>query len=172
MSHWRRFFVAAAGALTLVITAASSVAADEGGTLIRFGSMTPITSAADVGHVNDRGLAGGGLPWKITSGTGQVTHRGAIDVTVHGLVLAAGANVGKNPIALFAATLSCVTPEGVVNVTTARFPATVPGGDSTIHDTIAVPHPCMRPEVFVGAVLGGQFRWFAVSNATEEEDED
>ncbi len=171
MGHWRSFAVAAAGALTLVLGTASSAAADEGGTLIRFDAMTPITGAA-VGHVHDRGLAGGGLPWAVASGSGRVTHRGAVDVTVHGLVLAAGANTGKNPIARFAATVSCVTPHGVVNVTTALFPATVPGGDSTIHDTIALPHPCKDPEVFVGAVLGGQFRWFAVSNATEEEDGD
>jgi len=67
MLHWRRFVVAAAGALSLLVTGASSAAADEGGTLIRFDSMTPITGAA-VGAVNDRGLAGGGLPWMITSG--------------------------------------------------------------------------------------------------------
>jgi hypothetical protein len=170
MLHWRRFVVAAAGALSLVVTGASSVAADEGGTLIRFDSMTPITGAA-VGAVNDRGLAGGGLPWMITSGSGSIDHRGNVDVTVHGLVLAAGANTGKNPIGTFAATLSCLTPHGVVNVTTGLFPAST-AGDSTIDTTIAVPHPCKSPEVFVGAVLGGQFRWFAVSNLSENDEND
>ncbi|HEY6875704.1 MAG TPA: hypothetical protein VI384_05030 [Candidatus Dormibacteraeota bacterium] len=170
MADWRRFAVAAAGALSLVAAGASSAAADEGGTLVRFESMTPITGAA-VGAVNDRGLTGGGLPWMISSGIGSVDRRGNVDVTVHGLVLAAGANAGKNPIGSFAATVSCLTPHGIVNVTTGLFPATV-SGDSSIHDTVALPHPCKSPQVFVGAVLGGHFRWFAVSNASDEEDGD
>jgi hypothetical protein len=169
MAAWRRFFVAGAAAVSLVAAGASAATAHEGGNLIEFDSMSPITGSA-VGAVNDRGLAGGGLPWMITSASGEVDRQGHVDVTVHGLVLAAGANTGKNPIPMFAATLSCVTPHGVVNVTTGQFPATVPGGDSTIEDTIALPHPCKQAEVFVGAVLGGQFRWFAVSKAEEDDD--
>ena len=169
MAAWRRFFASGLGAIALLVASGSAGSAHEGGSLLEFESMTPITGSA-VGALNDRGLTGGGLPWMIASGSGEVDRQGHVDVTVHGLVLASGANTGKNPIPMFAATLSCVTPHGVVNVTTRQFPATVPGGDSTIEDTIALPHPCKQAEVFVGAVLGGQFRWFAVSNHEEDDD--
>jgi hypothetical protein len=173
MTGWRRFVVAGVGALSLVGAGSVSVAAHEGGDLIEFDSMTPVTGAA-VGTVNDRGLKGGGLPWMIASGSGDVSRRGHVEVEVTGLVLAAGANIGKNPIPTFAATVSCLTPHGVVNVTTASFPATVPGGDSTINARVRLPHPCKSPEVFVGTVNAttGAFAWFAQSNAENDEDDD
>jgi hypothetical protein len=167
MARWRRFLVASIGALGLVVTGAGSAAADDGGSLVEFHSMTPITGAA-VGVVNDRGIAGGGLPWAITSGKGEVSLNGDVEVKVTGLVLAAGPLTGTNPIGMFAATVSCVTPSGVVNVTTAGFPASN-AGNSKIEDTVALPSDCMQPEVFVGAVLGGQFRWFAVSDAEADD---
>src|SRR6476660_1601303 len=107
MTGWRRFVVAGGGALSLVGAGSVSVAAHEGGDLIEFDSMTPVTGAA-VGTVNDRGLKGGGLPWVIASGSGEVSRRGHVEVEVTGLVLAAGANIGKNPIPTFAATVSCL----------------------------------------------------------------
>jgi len=56
---------------------------------------------------------------------------------------------------------------------TASFPATVPGGDSTINTRVSLPHPCKKPEVFVGTVNAttGAFAWFAMSNADEEDDD-
>ena len=173
MRTWRTFLVAAVGALSLVGAGSVTAAAHEGGgTLIEFDSMTPITGAA-VGAVNDRGLKGGGLPWEITSGRGEVSRKGEVSVRVKGLVLAAGANTGKNPIPFFAATVSCLTHQGIVNVTTPLSPASVPGGDSTIRAHVTLPHRCKSPEVFVGTVNGatGAFAWFAMSNAEEEDDD-
>jgi hypothetical protein len=168
MTGLRRLLVATLGAASLVAFGASSAAADEGNILISFHTMTPVTGA-DVGTVNDRGIRGGGLPWRITSGTGTVDHQGHVSVMVTGLVLAAGANEGKNPITQFKATLSCITPHGIVNVSTGLFAASL-AGDSTIVDTVALPHPCMQPIVFVGAPSGA---WFAMSNADQrDEDED
>ena len=166
MSGWRRFLVSAVGALCLVGVGPVTASADEGGTVISFQSMTPITGAA-VGAVNDRGLTAGGFPWTIKSGTGSVDRQGHVSATVKGLVL--GMNINVNPIGTFAATVSCrTTAQSIVNVQTVGFPAST-AGDSTIHDTVALPHPCTTPEVFVGGLItlpSGHviFRWFAVSN--------
>ncbi len=166
MSHWRRFVVGAAGAASLFAAASVSVAADgRGDRLIEFDSMTPVTGAA-VGAVNDRGLKGGGLPWVITSGAGSVDRQGDVSVTVKGLIIVVPPVGGKNPVPLFKATVSCITRHGVVNVSTPAFAAT-PAGDSTINATVALPHPCRQPIVFVGAPTG---QWFAMSNNDEGDD--
>jgi hypothetical protein len=172
MTGWRRLVVAGVGALSLMGAGTVSVAAHEGGSLIEFDSMTPVTGAA-VGTVNDRLLKGGGLPWAIASGRGEVSRQGRVSVHVTGLVLAAGSNIGKNPIGTFAVTVSCLTPHRIVNVTTASFPATVPGGNSRINARVNLPHPCKKPEVFVGTVNAttGAFAWFAMSNADDEDDD-
>ena len=166
MAYWRRFLVAAIGALSLVGSGTVSAAAHEGGTLIEFDSMTGITGDALVGKLNDRNILGGGVAWAIASGSGEVDRKGHVSVTVTGLVLAP---TGLNPIGTFEAVVSCLTPGGVVNKMTAGFPATVPGGSSTINATVDLPHPCKSPEVFVGASPRGTFLWFAVSNAEDDD---
>jgi len=130
--------------------------ADEKGNLTDFSSMTAIS----VGGMVVRGIPGGGVPWAITSGTGTVSQQGAVDVTVKGLVIPSIG--GINPIAGFEATVSCLTPDGVVNVSTGRFDASVPGGNSHITATEDLPRPCKDPIVFVGIFPSG--RWFAMSN--------
>jgi hypothetical protein len=173
MTVWRKFAVGAIGALALAGGSAVSVAADEGGTVISFQSMTPITSLSLMNHLNDRGLTGGGLPWQIASGSGTVDRDGHVSTTVSGLVLApstgAGTRAGTNPIGTFAAVVSCrTTAQQIVNVRTHGVSATTTG-DATINATVDLPHPCTTPEVFVGGLITtmtGQvlFRWFAVSN--------
>jgi hypothetical protein len=54
-------------------------------------------------------------------------------------------------------------------VTTGLFPAT-PTGDATITATVALPHPCKSPEVFVGFTRTGTFIWFAESNGEGDDD--
>jgi hypothetical protein len=170
MAYWRRFLVGAVGALALVGAGTVSAGADEGGTVITFQSMTPITGSL-VGQVNDRGLTGGGLPWKITSGSGTVDRNGHVSASVKGLVLVA---TGANPIGTFAAVVSCrTTAQQIVNVQTGGVTATTTG-DTTINTTVDLPHPCTTPEVFVGGLIKtmtGQvvFRWFAVSNGDFED---
>jgi hypothetical protein len=161
MGSLRKVLVGVLGALTLV-GVGSVTAGAQNDTLVQFDSMTPITGTA-VGAVNDRGIKGGGLAWAITSGSGEVDRQGKVEVQVTGLVIPA---LGKNPLANFSATVSCLTPHGVVNVTTGLSPASVPGGDSTINATVALPHPCKDPLVFVGTTNAttGAFAWFAVSN--------
>lgn len=165
MGRWKKTLVAAAGALSLLIGGAGAASADEGGTLLRFTSMTPVTGPA-VGTVNDRGITGGGKPWEITSGSGTLTRDGHLDVTVTGLVIPVPPFNGTNPLGHFAAIVSCRTPQrGVTNVLTAPV-ATGPAGDATIDAMVALPHPCIQPIVFVTSATGA---WFAMSNRDGEE---
>jgi hypothetical protein len=143
----------------LVAASAAPTLADEKGNLTDFSSMTPVTGGA-VGAINDRGIKGGGLPWVITSGTGTVSLQGAVDVTVTGLIIVVPPVNGRNPVPFLKATVSCITPDGVVNVSTANFPASM-AGDSHIHAVIDLPRPCKQPIIFVAAPAG---QWFAMSN--------
>jgi hypothetical protein len=167
MGLLRRLLVGALGSLTLVGVGTIGVAAHEGGTLVEFHSMTPVTGSA-VGVVNDRGIKGGGLPWVITSGRGEVDREGHLSVTVKGLIIVVPPVNGKNPIANFSATVSCLTPHGIVNVTTGLFPASTTG-NSTINTKVALPRRCNDPEVFVGTTNAttGAFAWFAESNGED-----
>ncbi len=172
MANFRRLLVAVIGAVSLVGAGVVTVAAHDGGTLVGFESMTSVTGAA-VGAVNDRGIKGGGLPWVISSGRGEVDREGHVSVTVKGLIIVVPPVNGKNPIANFSATVSCVTPHGIVNVTTGLFPASSTG-DSTINAKVALPHRCKEPEVFVGTTNAttGAFAWFAMSNSEGDEGDD
>jgi hypothetical protein len=168
MRYFRRLLVAVFGAVSLLGAGSLSVAAHDRGTLVEFDSMTPVTGAA-VGAVNDRGIKGGGLPWVITSGSGEVDRHGDVDVRVTGLIIEVAPVNGKNPIGSMAATISCVTPHGVVNVTTAGHPASL-AGDVTIEDHVQLPHPCKDPIVFV-VNAGTGHAWFAMSNSGDEEED-
>ena len=164
MRGFVRLLLASTLTLGLLAAGASTGLAKAGGNLIVFDSMTPVTGAA-VGVPNDRGINGGGLAWAITSGTGTVSHKGAVDVTVTGLIIPAR---GGNPLGAFKVIVSCLTPDGVVNVSTATATADT-AGNSHITGTVALPHPCQRPIVFVTSAGGG---WFAMSNPMSDEDED
>jgi hypothetical protein len=166
MRAFGKMLVAAIGALSLAAVAGATALANEDHRILQFDSMTAVTGDA-VGTVNDRGLTGGGLPWVITSGSGEVTRGGHVQVTVTGLVIPARDNT--NPVANFKAIVSCVTQHHViVNVSTALFPAST-AGDSTIDDTVALPRHCSHPILFVTSPGGS---WFAMSNRDEDDEDD
>ena len=169
MAYLRRFLVGAIGALTLIGAASVGVSAHEGRTLVEFDSMTAI-SATQVTVKNDRGIPGGGFPWVISSGRGQVDREGHLSVTVKGLIIVVPPVNGKNPVATFSATVSCLTPHGIMNVTTGSFPAST-AGDATINAQVKLPRRCKDTEVFVGTTNAktGVFVWFAESNAEDGE---
>jgi hypothetical protein len=117
-----------------------------------------------VGAANPiRGVPGGGLAWAIDEGRGDLGVDGQLEIEVEGLVLAEGANAGRNPIAQFKAIVSCQTIDGTsaatTNISTGLFPATTTG-DSKIEDTVELPSPCFAPIVFVTSPGGS---WFAVT---------
>ena len=167
MSHSRRFLVGALGALGLLGLTAASVGADQGDNLVEFDSMTPVTGAA-VGHLNDRGILGGGLPWVITEGQGQLDAQGNLEVEVQGLIIPLPVVNGHpgNPIPNFVAAVSCL---GVTPVLTGPFPASATG-NSEIEAHVALPSTCNSPEVFVGAInKAGTFVWFARANNASQD---
>ena len=135
----------------------------KGNSILEFGTMVPVTGPF-VGSANPiRGVNGGGLPWTITSGSGELDSSGKLEVNVRGLVLAAGPSAGTNPIPNFKAVVSCRTiSDGMVvvdNVSTGLFPATSTG-DSQIEAQVALPTPCVAPIVFVTSPTGA---WFAAT---------
>jgi hypothetical protein len=166
MTHFGKLMVAAMGALSLVAAGSATVLAHEEHPILQFDSMTPVSGAAVGPAVNDRGLTGGGVPWVITSGRGEVDRNGHVQVSVTGLIIPAR---GNNPIKKFMAIVSCVSQHHViVNVSTDLFDATG-AGDSTIDDTVALPRHCSHPILFVTNAAGA---WFAMSNARDDEEGD
>jgi len=128
------------------------------------GTTAGLTGAQSQGPL--RGVNGGGLPWTLTSAHGELKASGTLEIEVVGLVLAAGANTGSNPSAVFRALVSCVKSDGSVqNILTESFPATTGpassgGGNATIETMVDLPQPCLAPIVFV-TNNGGS--WFAVT---------
>lgn len=167
MAHLRSVLVALVGAASLVVGSAAAASAHPSPDLVSFDSMTPVTGSA-VGTVNDRGIVGGGKPWVIKSASGEVDRDGAVHVTVAGLVIPVAPFNGTNPIGAFGVTVSCITPHGIVNLRTGTAPAT-PTGNATINGTVALPHPCLNPIVFVTSPTGA---WFAMSNVEVDEGDD
>jgi len=157
-------FVGLFGAASLLIGGASIVSAHSSHALLAFDSMKPVTGGA-VGTVNDRGITGGGKPWVITAGSGEVDRNGSVHVSVSGLVIPVAPFNGTNPVAAFGATVSCVTPHGVVNLRTGTAPASA-AGDATIDGAVMLPNPCQDPILFVTSPGGA---WFAMSNGDDSE---
>ncbi len=162
MGSFRKLLVGSIGALSLVGLGSVSVGAHSD-TLVEFDSMTTVTGAA-VNAVNDRGIAGGGKPWVIRSGRGEVDGNGNVDVRVKGLVIAVAPFNSTNPVPFFRATVSCLTPGGTVNVSTGLFAASSEG-DAKIDGQVNLPTTCNDPEVFVVSPGGA---WFAMSNGGDE----
>lgn len=115
-----------------------------------------------------RGVAGGGLPWEIDSGSANLRANGRLHVRVNGLVLARRAPVpadrqGTMPFTQLGAIVSCLTTTNGMattdNVSTALFDVT-PRGDGHLDTSVALPSPCFAPIVFVTSPTG---QWFAVT---------
>ena len=164
MSQMRLAGNLVAGLAFMVALAPPALAGDK---VLEFESMAgvvrPYTGSANA----IRGVNGGGLPWVIRVGKGEVKADGRIEVKVRGLVLADDPAVPParrlvNPIPSFRAVVSCLTVDAAglpatVNVTTGDFPATT-GGDSEIEAALELPSPCIAPIVFVTSPGGA---WFA-----------
>ena len=150
--------------IALVILGSSSLATAATPKILQFDTMVGVQGAF-VGSANPiRGINGGGLPWAIESGRGELTTSGHLEIDVTGLVLAAGTNAGNNPIATFRGLVSCLASDAsVVNVLTDPFPATTGpasagGGNSHIEQDLVLPTTCIAPLVFVTSAGGS---WFA-----------
>jgi hypothetical protein len=145
-----------------------SGAAAKGPKILQFDTMVGVpaglTGTQSQGPL--RGISGGGIPWMLTDASGQLRANGHLEIEVVGLVLAAGANAGRNPINSFRGLVSCVNADGTfTNILTDPFPATTGlasdgGGNATIEADLTLPQPCIAPIIFVTSPTGS---WFAAT---------
>jgi hypothetical protein len=161
----KRTLIPAVGALVAIVMLAGSslVSADEP-KILEFKTMVGIPQAFTGTQNPIRGINGGGIPWTLTAAKGELSGSGRLQIKVTGLVLATGANAGRNPSATFRGLVSCLAADAsVVNVLTDPVPATTGlasegGGDAKIDQTLSLPSPCIAPLVFVTSGTGS---WFA-----------
>ncbi len=130
-------------------------------------------SGAFVGSANPvRGIAAGGFPWVIASGSAKLKANGEFELEVEGLVIdpsnataQSKGLAGINPAPYFFATISCVSnTTAVTNVNTNAVTATT-SGDAQIDQMVALPSQCFEPIVLVRGSFSGQPSgpWFALS---------
>ena len=146
--------------------AGSTPATAQESKILEFDTMVGIPDAFTGTRNPIRNINGGGLPWTLTSAHGELTTSGKLEIEVQGLVLAAGANTGSNPVATFRGLVSCLKSDGTFqNILTDPFPATTGpassgGGNAKIEANIALPQPCIAPIIFVTSPNGS---WFAAT---------
>ena len=166
----KRLLVLSLGMTAAIGLAISPAASSNGEKILEFQTMAAVNGPF-VGAANPiRGINGGGLPWQIDEGKGELSTGGKLEVMVSGLVLLDAAPVpealrGINPIPNFQAIVSCLTiadgSPATVNVATEPFPASA-AGDSKIEAHVDLPSPCFAPIVFVGP---SGTTWFATTGA-------
>jgi hypothetical protein len=165
----RRIAVALLGlAIVVGLVSPATSTGNNANNILEFDVMAGV-SEPFTGTANPiRDVNGGGLPWEIDEGEGELRKNGQLRIKVDGLVLARRAPVpenlqGTNPVAEFIGIVSCLTSSGgtaqTVNVSTDPVPAT-PDGDARIRERVALPSPCFAPIVFVASPTGS---WFAVT---------
>ena len=128
--------------------------------MLEFDTMVALPQAFTGTQAPIRGINGGGLPWAIDQARGELDVNGKLEVQVRGLVLAAGANAGINPLATFRAVVSCLADDrSTQNLSTLPFAATS-SGDADIEAFVTLPRPCIAPIVFVTSAGGA---WLATT---------
>ena len=94
------------------------------------------------------GVASGGAPWTVQSGSAALSDNGLLSVQVQGLILP---NLGTpGPVTSVSASLVCGGSGGTVVATTDPVPL-FPNGDAKIQAAIKLTDPCFGPIVLVRA---------------------
>jgi hypothetical protein len=163
----RRAFVLLLGLLAVAAVVVQSTAAKDGGSpgkdALEFDVMTPVVAPFTGTAHPIRGVNGGGVPWQIDRGRGDLSSDGRLEIRVKGLVLVSS---GQNPVPMFRGVVNCLTtgsPDVGVNLATAPVPASM-DGDATIKATVDLPDPCVAPIVFVTSGTGSPpGSWFATT---------
>ena len=161
------FFVTLSALMVLSTFFAGTVstAAAKGPKILKFDTMVGIPAGLtrDLSNAPLRGINGGGVPWTIADGSGELRANGHLEISVQGLVLA---TTGSNPVGTFRGLVSCVKSDGTFdNILTGPFPATMGlasagGGNAEIVADVALPQPCIAPIIFV---TSGGGNWFAAT---------
>jgi hypothetical protein len=156
-----------------------------GAKVLEFHTMAPVAGPFVGPNHPIRGFGGGGLPWVIDSGRGEVRANGDVEARVRGLVLdpnssAVPANLkGINPLPQFSIWMSCLTndkPDTGTALFAGTFAATTTGNmEGKGH--VNLPRPCVAPIVFVTTPSNqqAQARWLAATGigvAAPDEDDD
>src|SRR6188474_422534 len=91
-----------------------STATAKGPKILKFDTMVgvPAGLTGTLSQVPLRGINGGGIPWTVADASGELRANGHLEISVQGLVLAAGANAGSNPVGTFRGLVSCVNSDG------------------------------------------------------------
>jgi hypothetical protein len=163
----RRAFVLLLGLLAVGVVVVQTTAAQDRGSpgkdVLDFDVMTPVVAPFTGAAHPIRGVNGGGVPWQIDRGRGDLSSDGRLKIKVEGLVLVSS---GQNPVAMFRGVVNCLTPASPdvgVNLATAPVPASS-DGDATIKATVDLPDPCVAPIVFVTSGTGAPpGSWFAAT---------
>ena len=164
LAGMRGLFLAAAIPLALLLALRAPFATAKPHQILEFDTMVGVPQALTGSTNAIRGINGGGIPWTLASARGELTTSGHLEIRVSGLVLAAGANAGNNPSAVFRGLVSCLRADATfANVSTDPFPATIGpategGGDAQIEQDLVLPQPCIAPIIFVTSNGGS---WFA-----------
>jgi hypothetical protein len=131
--------------------------------ILEFDTMVGVSVPFTGGTNPIRAINGGGVPWVISTGKGELRADGRLEIEVRGLVIP-NRDPG-NPQANFRAIVSCLTTDSagnaaISNTVTEAFPAT-PDGDSDIETVVNLARPCIAPIVFVTNAAGTS--WFAAT---------
>ncbi len=162
----RKRFIAIVALVSLILVLAmqASAVTARDPKILEFDTMVGVPDALTGDQAPIRGINGGGIAWTLTAASGELSTNGHLEIRVDGLVLAAGANAGSNPVAAFRGVVSCLDADGAIHTAqTDPFPATTGpatsgGGDAKIEATVGLPDPCIAPIIFVTNAGGS---WFA-----------
>ncbi len=155
MSRSIRF--AAALGLVGALALGGTVAATAGGEKVLHASMAGLP--ASMTGQTFLGAKAGGLPWMLDRGEAMLFANGRLQVQVTGLVLAAGAKEGTNPVPTGRALVSC---DGQVVAMSSIVPYS-PTGDAFVNERVALPAHCIAPTVFFAGVVNDSAVWFAAT---------
>jgi hypothetical protein len=151
---------AAVLALAAAMLVGGTVSGDPGGAKLVDASMVGIPA----GQASlFPGVTGGGLPWVLDKGDARLFADGRLQVSVKGLVFAAGANAGRNTLSSGRAIVSCNNGGTIIESSPVSF--SVPEGDAQVNQLIRLPEMCLGPVVFFAGMTPGGARWFAVTGS-------
>jgi peptidoglycan/LPS O-acetylase OafA/YrhL len=143
--------------IVAVLALGSATLADAGGRKVLDASMVGLP--ASMAGQSFLGAQAGGLPWALERGEAKLFSNGRLQVQVTGLVLAAGAKAGTNPIPTGRALVSC---GGAVVAMSSVVPYSATG-DAMVNERVDLPASCVAPTVFFAGIVGGEPLWFAAT---------
>ena len=160
-------FIAVLGVCVLLQVPGTALAGRD--SVLEFRTMIGVSGVFLGAGFPIRDVAGGGRPWVLNEGRGELRADGRLEVEVEGLIIPAseGSQFGRNPVPFFLAAVNCLTQESPeIGVTVFTQPAETEmigdpqNGDAKIDAQIELPVQCFAPIVFVTSPNGA---WFAVT---------